>query len=328
MEVRLKFIHLSLFIILLLESSCSHHSSYERRPSSLESCFQIFRSLWFSPAKFEQQNATLRSLHDNALELTENFYRTRRLEFHGLSPLERQVLELNLVEMKGVQRGEGVHYASHPIKLTNLSYKLLGNSIPEARQTSLYTMIHDVLEEGRGTTIDSLNWLRRKLTKNGDHSDIADAAYILVEPDIREIPLPEGVRYSMIEVVGYARQIEFFGLQREDRALFNASLIDKLFNAFDRYKSVIDGIVKEENFKENMQWRLAKQGYLLDKMKDHAHPDIVHYAQSLHENLKKELGITTAQVKSKIEQYKLLESEHSKQIDDIIEREAIKRDLL
>ncbi len=227
--------------------------------------------------------------------------------------------------MRNVKRGEGVPYASHPIKLANLARRILGRDSEEARQTYLYTMIHDVLEEGKGTELRSFNHLRDSYSQR---TDVAEAAYILVEPDIKEIPLPEDIRYSMIEVVGYGRQINFFAHQRQDRALLNASLIDKLFNVFDRYKAVADGIVQEDDFDLRMQWRLAKQGYLLEKMGSSAHPDIRNYAQTLHENMRLELGFSKMDIESKINQFKNLEERYSSQIDAIIEREAAVRSLL
>ncbi len=313
----------SILTVLVL-SSCSHHIS-QRNLSSSFSCTDALKSLWSSKESFSSQKKTLTSLHEDALEISHLFYSRGLVYNNDLSEIESKALLTNLDEMRNVKRGEGVPYASHPIKLANLSRRILGRDSEEARQTYLYTMIHDVLEEGKGTELRSFNHLRETYS---NRVDIAEAAYILVEPDIKEIPLPENIKYSMIEVVGYGRQISYFAHQRQDRALVNASLIDKLFNVFDRYKAVADGIVQEDDFEIRMQWRLAKQGYLLEKMGSLAHPDVFNYARSLHENMRTELGFSKSSVDSKIIQYKELEEHYSSQIDAIIEREATIRDLV
>lgn len=324
----MKQAYLSLFLILLL-SSCGHlrePTNSARTPDSFFSCSDYLRKIWEEKLSFTSQDKLLRTFHDEAIEISEDYYNKGIIHGQGLNPLERRVYELNLEEMRGVQRGEGVPYASHPIKLSMLARNLLGKShSKEAEQTYLYTLIHDVLEEGQGTGLQSFTHLKNKFSK---HPHLADAAYILVEPDIREVPIPEQMNYSMIEVVGYARQIGLFGDLKQDKALFNSSLIDKLFNLFDRYKAVTDGVVHEEHFLFQMQWRLAKQGYLLEKMKDYADPEIVRYAKFLHKNIQKKLGISEAEVRSKIQEYKNIEKLYATQIDAIIKREARLRGLL
>ncbi len=328
MGLSLKLIHYPLLLLLVLQSSCGHlqkTSTFPRSPDALSSCFDLFRSLWSAKPSLAAQEHTLRSLHDQAMEISADYYDKGLLKTAGLSEIEAQTLELNLKEMTGVKRGEGVPYSSHPIKLSNLSRQLLTQESDEAKQTYLYTMIHDVLEEGQGTSPDSFFRLKEKFPNS---PLVADASYILVEPDIKEIPLPDNINYSMIEVVGYARQIEYFASRRKDRSLYNSSIIDKLFNLFDRYKAVNDGIVKEEGHIIRMQWRLAKQGYLLEKMQDKGHPQVVNYARALHYNLKRKLGIRDIDVTSKINEYKNLEKRFADEIDAIIEREAQVRGLL
>ncbi len=301
------------------------NSSSTRDPNSLASCTQLLKSLWSPSTDFSTQQEFLHRLHIDAIEVSNDWYERGILHNKGLNSIETRVLKLNLEEMDGVKRGEGVPYSSHPIKLSNLVREILGSDSEEAKQTFLYTMIHDVLEEGKGTSIDSFKRLKDQFP---NHPLVADASFILVEPDIRSISIPEDMRYSMIEVVGYSRQIEFYANDRNDRAIYNSSLVDKLFNLFDRYAAVSNGVVEEEDFMTRMQWRLAKQGYLLEKMENKGHPDLVRYAKALHNNLRAKLKIKKSEVASKIMAYKEIESRYADEIDDIIVREAAARGLL
>ena len=310
--------------MILSISSCSHQSQ-TRTPSSLFNCKELLSSILSSRLSYRKQNKNLRQLEDKAMHESTQYYEFQTLPRSPKTPLQALATQINLEEMRGIRRGEGIPYATHPLKLSYLSEYLIGDSSSEAERTYLYTMIHDVLEEGRSTAPESLEWLSRYFP---EHPYIAQAAYKLVEPNIEEIPIPKDIPYSMIEVVGYGRQIEFFYFnQNQDRALLNASLIDKLFNVFDRFKAVQDGLVKEENFLTRMEWRLAKQGYLLKKMGPYAHPDISKYAQALHDNIRKKLGLSPTAINKKISQYRELEARYAEDIDAIIIREAQKRNL-
>ncbi|MEC7278056.1 MAG: hypothetical protein VXV96_17170 [Bdellovibrionota bacterium] len=300
--------------------SCSQLSlRVERNLASdhSKSCFSLAQEL--ISYTFPAQRTRLRNLHNHSFTIHSAFKENQIASLEGFSELDQTLTKLNVQEMEGVNRGDGVPYATHPIKLSTLAREILGTDSDEAKRTFHYTMVHDILEEGRGVNHEGISFLEKKLK---DHKHISDAAYILVEPDLSSLPLPTEVKESMIEVVGYYRQITFFAHQRKDRALLNASIVDKLFNLFDRYDAVQSGKVVEEEFILRMKWRLAKQGYLLSKMEEFAHPDLTRYARSFHDNLTREIGSTSEEIQELIVEFDRLDQLYGEEIQQIILRNS------
>lgn len=302
----------ALFLTLFL-ASCSPIGL--RNPASLHegSCFELFSRLLKSEEGLFRYQRTMTLNHYEGFRLFEEIKKGNfQGPFKKLSQRQRKASLINVQEMEGVTRGDGVPYATHPIKLSLLSLKIIGNDSPEAQRTFLYTMIHDVLEEGRGVSPQSYLHLRREL---GGPPEVSRAAVILVEPDLSSLKKPEEIKDSMIEVIGYERQITSFSLESGDRALLNASIIDKTINVFDRYFA---GLGKEEDFLFNMKWRLAKQGYLLQKMEASAHPEIVDFARKYHELIRQRIGATADEIHDRIAQFEALDQEFGAEIDQII----------